>query len=254
MKSQSAVEFLTTYSWAFLILGMFVVSILAIISLPNKSSASYQPASCYISPSFPCSEALMATNSIASLFILIFQNNLGTGVYFPENALAYNGIVLAPSFTSNATYGGYCYPQNAPVGATITCNVSISGYSIPVASQVNPRFTLIYQICSPVCAKQIYNTSGTAVAVVEPYKSIIYQVQLLSSPSAGSIALNGVKYANGANVIFVAGASYNIYAVPFGTHSFSSWSVSGGAMVGSTTSQSTTANAVGSGTITATFT
>ena len=113
MKEQSAIEFLTTYSWAFLILGLFIISIVSIVALPGKSAVTYQPESCYISPSFPCTEPFMATNSLGTLFLVIFQNNLGTGIYFPENTLAYNGIVVTPSFTSNVTYGGYCYPQNA---------------------------------------------------------------------------------------------------------------------------------------------
>lgn len=253
MKSQSAIEFLTTYSWAFLILGIFVVSVLAVVSLPSKSSVTYQPQTCYISPSFPCSEALMATNSIGTTFLVIFQNSLGTGIYFPQNVLTtYNGIVLSPSLTSNVTYGGVCYPQNAIAGSTVTCTATMAGYNVPTASQVNPEFTVSYQICTPTCTKQVYNTSGTAVTVVEPYKSLIYVVQLLTTP-AGSIALNGVKYPNGANVIFVSGASYNLYGVPFGTNTFTSWTAGGGAMVVSTSSQSTTANAISAGTITATF-
>ncbi len=252
MKAQSAVEFLTTYSWAFLILGIFVVTILSVVSLPGTNTPTYLPESCYIAPSFPCSQAFMLTNSLSTEFLVIFQNNLGTGIYFPENSLAYNGIVLIPALTSNATYGGSCFPQNALPGATVTCNIVMSNYNIPVASQLNPKFTLMYQICAPRCTNQVYNTTGTAVTVVNPYKSVVFQVQLLTTPTNGLISVDGVKYPNGANVIFVLGASYSVYGVPGPSGTFSSWTASGGVHTAGST-QSTTANAVGGGTLTAAF-
>ncbi|MDE1855273.1 MAG: hypothetical protein KGH57_03080 [Candidatus Micrarchaeota archaeon] len=253
MRAQSAVEFLTTYSWAFLVIGIFVVSVLAVVSLPSKNTPTYLPESCYISPSFPCSEALMATNSVGTVFLLLFQNNLGTGIYFPENVLTtYNGVVLTPSFTSNSTYGGLCFPQNAIAGSTITCSVNMPTYKIPTGSQANPRFTLSYQICAPRCTRQVYNTSGTAITVVNPYKSVVFTEQLLTNPTNGLIALDGVSYANGANVILVFGATYSLYAIPGAGKTFFSWTSSGVTLSGTST-QSITANAFANGNILATF-
>ncbi len=246
-KAQSAVEFLTTYSWAFLVLGLFVVAILSVVSLPSKSTPTYLPQSCYISPSFPCSQALLLTNSTATNFMLIFQNNVGTTLYFPPNSL-----LFVPSFYTNTTYKGRCIPQNALVGSSITCNATLPGYSISAGTQVNPKFTLSYQICTSKCTAQVYNTSGTAVAVVSPYKSFVYTVQLLTSPTNGHIALNGVQYANGANVVFVLGSTYSVYALPPSSNTFYSWTASANVMLSGST-QSATANAVGPGTLTATF-
>ncbi len=252
MKAQSALEFLTTYSWAFLILGIFVVSVLSVVSLPGKNTPTYLPESCYISPSFPCSQAFLVSNSVGTSFLVVFQNNLGTGIYFPENSLAYNGIVLTPSFTSNTTYGGACYPQNSLSGATVICSVRMTGYSVPAGSQVNPRFTLSYQICAPRCTLQIYNTSGSAVTVAQPFSSVVYTVQLLTAPTNGMIALDGVSYPNGANVVFITGATYSVYAIPGTSGTFSSWSTTGNVFLTGST-QSTTANALGAGTLKATF-
>lgn len=247
LKGQSAVEFLTTYAWAFLVLGIFVVSVLAVVSLPSTSTPLYLSQSCYISPSFPCSQALVLTNSTATKFIAIFQNNLGARIYFQSNA-----ITLTPSYYSNTTYTGNCFPQNSISGALIICNVSMPGYQVPTGAQLSPRFTMSYQICTPTCTMQVYNTSGTTIAVVQPYKAVIYEVQLLTSPTNGLIALNGVRYPNGANVIFIRGTNYLVYAIPPPSKTFTSWTASANVILGGS-SQSTTANALGPGTLTATF-
>ena len=249
MRTQSAIEFLTTYSWAFLVIGLFVVSVLSILALPTSGTPVYLPSFCYISPSFPCYQALVLTNSIGANFMVLFQNNLGAQILFQQP----NSIVVTPSLYGGASYGGSCYPLSAIIGATVICNVSIVGNTFSTGTQLSPTFTLIYQICTPRCTKQVYNTSGTATTVAEPYKQVIYPVQLLTSPTTGSIALNGVHYPNGANVIFILGQSYSISAIPPSLYGFSSWSASSNVFVTSTSLQSTTANAVGKGSVTASF-
>ena len=249
MKNQSAIEFLTTYSWAFLILGIFVVSILAFVSTPGNTASTYLPTSCFVSPSFPCYQSLVFTNTIATQFIVVLQNNLGVQVFFPKNS-----ITVAPSYYQNASYNGGCYPQNAMPGATVICNATLGSFVVPVGSQLNPRFTLNYHLCAVKCTAQPYNTTGTAVTITAPYRSVLYQVALSTSPTSGNIAISGVKYTNGANVVFITGLNYPVYAVSSSAAPyFVSWTPSGNIQLGSSAAQSTTANAIGPGTLLATF-
>ncbi len=247
-KAQSAIEFLTTYSWAFLIIGIFVVLILTSALAPGTNASTNIPESCYISPSLPCSQALMLTNSISTSFFVLFQNNLGVTLLFPPNA-----ITVVPSYYSNSSFLGQCLPSNGLIGSVITCNATIPGYTPSVGSQLNPRFTLTYQICSPKCTKQAYNTTGVASTVATLYKNLIFNVQLLDIPANGNIVLNSVSYANSVNVIFISGATYSIYAAPPNSFlTFNSWIASSNVIVAAAT-QSTTANAIGPGTLEATF-
>ena len=85
MKIQSAIEFLSTYSWAFLILGIFVVSILAVVISPTRQTETHLPESCYISTSLPCYQALVLANSTTTRFLVVFQNSLGVGMSMMGN-------------------------------------------------------------------------------------------------------------------------------------------------------------------------
>jgi uncharacterized repeat protein (TIGR02543 family) len=239
LRSQSAVEFLATYSWAILIIAISVASIYLII-FSSKGSSAYVPSSCYITPLLPCYQSVLMTNSSGSKFIALIQNNMGVSLYFNANA-----IYLHPSFSSNAVYAGSCLPQKALPGSTVVCNITIasSAFNPSVGSQLNPTFTLNYQIC-PSCNSansQSYNTIGTTTLTVSPFDSAIYNVQLLTNTGTGNIVVSGVSYPSGANVVFIAGVSYPIYAIsPGGIYSFQTW-LSSNLLVANPFLQSTTA-------------
>ncbi len=246
MRLQSAIEFLTTYSWAFVIIGIFVVSILSLVLFP-KGSATYAPESCYITPELPCYQALILSNATAAKFLILLQNNLGVGLLFKANSIS-----VVPSYYQNTSYNGNCYPQNSVPGSTIICNVSIPGVTLVIGSQLNPRFTITYQLCAPACTKQVYNTSGTAVTAVTPYSAVTSPVSLVTNPANGQIAVDGVRYYGGNTVIFITGVKYNVYAVPPPGNVFSTWA-SVNVILGNAASQSTVANAFGPGSLTANF-
>jgi uncharacterized repeat protein (TIGR02543 family) len=211
MKSQSALEFLSTYTWAFLILTIVIVSMYVIVFTPSTGPATYTPSSCYISPELPCYQSVLMTNSSGSTFIVLFQNNLGVSLVFSSNS-----IYVQPSFSSNAVYTGLCLPHAAAPGATVTCNVTLTSFKPAVGSQSNPTFTLNYQIC-PACAtatSQAYTTSGSSTQTVSSYSSLLYTVRLLTNTGTGNIVVSGVRYPSGANVIFIGGVKYPIYAIP----------------------------------------
>ncbi len=236
MRSQSALEFLSTYSWAFLIITIFLASMYLIAFAPTGPS-TYVPSSCYITPTLPCYQSVLLANSSGSKFITLFQNNMGVGIHFPANS-----IYVHPSFSSNAVYVGSCLPRTAPPGATVVCNVTLAAFKPSIGSQVNPTFTLSYQIC-PSCnttAALVYNTSGTSTVTASSSASALYEVQLVTSPSTGNIVISGVRYPSGANVIFIAGVDYPIYAISPSGYAFGGWILSN-VIVGNAMQQYTTA-------------
>ncbi len=229
---------MATYSWALIVIAVFIAVVGVLILSPTKGTATLSPSSCYLTPSLPCYQSVLLTNSSGSQFIALFQNNMGVSMYFPANAIS-----LHPSYSSSTAYSGSCLPQTAPPGATVICNVSIATYSPAVGTQLYPTFTLSYQIC-PSCATagaQSYNTSGTSTLTASSFSSVLYSVQLLTSTGTGNIVVGGVKYPSGANVIFLAGVNYPIYAIPpSGIVNFGGW-LSSNLVVGSPMQQSTTA-------------
>ena len=248
MRGQSAIEFLTTYSWAFLLLGIFV-SAIALISLSSNTSIStLVPSSCYLSPSLPCSQAVVSGNSLGSTFIVIIQNNLGVKLSFSANA-----IQVKPSIYTSNTYLGTCLPQTAQAGSTFICSVTLSGFSPAVGAQLNPSFTLNYQICSPSCVAQVYNTTGTALTSMTPYRNILSVVTMLTNPSGGAIAMSGAKYPSGTNAFVLTGTSYSISALAPSGYGFNTWIATANLSIGNVLSTSTTLTASGKGSLTANF-
>lgn len=253
MKLQSAIEFLTTYTWAFMIITAFIVVAIAFVLVKNPSSPT--PSSCFIAPEFPCYSVTFFTNVISTTMILTFSNQLGQTIQF-----ANNGIFVYPSFNGISSQGA-CFPVNAPQGATVVCNATSTGYTTVSGTQVSPKFTLSYQICSggtcaPLVAANAINTSGFATTVATPYlPGLLKQVTLQTSGAAKAyVEVSGVKYISGNSVYFVGNNLYSFYGVPPNSmFAFGSWSSTGGVVLSSTASQNTIANAVSAGTITANF-
>jgi hypothetical protein len=190
----------------------------------------------------------MFTNSTSTKFIVIIQNNLGARLFFPVNSL-----LVSPGYFQNTSYTGACLPQNAVAGSTIVCNATFTGFGSTVGSQLNPKFTISYELCDPTCTSRVYNTTGNAVTTLSPYKSVVFDITLLTNPTSSNIAVSGVPYGNGATVPFISGLSYPIYAIPpNGLATFVQWIASSNVVLSSGL-QSTTAMASGIGSITASF-
>jgi len=158
LKLQSAVEFLITYGWAFILIAIFI-SVVVVLLTPS-SVTSLAPSSCYISPGLPCYSFSVFSNSSESTVTVSFSNNLGTQMRFPNN-----GITVKIANYKN--YTGVCLPANAVNGALVSCVAEMPGLSLPVGSQAYSVFTISYNLCSQgSCSSVVYNTSGSATAAV----------------------------------------------------------------------------------------
>lgn len=244
MKVQSAVEFMLTYAWAFIIIAIFVAVVFLIVG--SKNVSSYTPSSCYIEPLIPCSTAILMTNTSSSnsAFIVSFYNDLGTPIVFSGSSLN-----VTPSLNGNHYYGT-CYPANAPTGAQIVCSAILAGYAPSIGSQLNSIFTITYKICSPACSS--YNTSGYTTIISTKYASILDSVTLMTNTSTGYVVVSGVPYPSNTLVDFISGVRYNVSAVPPKGGVFSGWSETGNVFV-TGSSQNTAAYATGNGILTADF-
>ncbi len=245
LKAQSAVEFMTTYAWAFLIITLFISIVVLLVTIKNPQE--YTPSSCYISPELLCTQSLFSTNSTASTFAILFINDLGAPIQFNKTSF----YVYSPYL--NTSYPGNCLPSYLPKRGVATC-ISKIPHSYSVGVQVNPNFVVRYSVCPPqgICSAYL-NTTGVASDITVFSKSVFSNVTLLTNTGSGNIILDGVPYQSNTVLFLINNLKYSIYAQPPPGKSFTSWSVSSGINIGSTSQQSTFIYTTTNGYVEATF-
>jgi hypothetical protein len=255
LRQQSALELLTTYSWAFLIIAIFIAAI-AVIS-GSRPPTSYLSSTCNIDPAFPCDQAAISSyNSVAPItFYVFFTNNLGTPIYLPSNSL--NATLTNVGQSGTHSYLGNCYPALALKGAIVKCYVQIPGTVEPsTGSQVGVNFYVEYSICTSSAMSSCsgsYKTTGYALQSLSPPATGIYYVKFITSPQSGSIVVDNIQYANGTTALLVSG-KYTAFASPPGGYAFSSWAVNSiSSTLSSTSLQNTTLTVASNATLTANF-
>lgn len=235
MRAQSAIEFLVTYSWALLIVTI-VIAMVFILAAPSSSSTTI-PFTCNIQPLLPCTDALLtSTNGIIPIRYLIdFQNNLNAPIYFPNNAFNVTTTDIGTVGT-NINFGN-CYPNFALPDDRVICYASIPGTIEPGSgSQVVVPFRIQYAICSGSssdnCPQSYYNSTGYSTLGISAATGNFYSLSFTfndvetDTPVNGIVILNGVAYAQGANILLTSTGNY--VAVAQGQTSgelFVSWDV-----------------------------
>ncbi|MEM3227938.1 MAG: hypothetical protein QXK65_03285 [Candidatus Micrarchaeaceae archaeon] len=255
MKQQSALELLTTYSWAFLIIAIFIAAVATVSG--TRPPTSYLSATCNIDPAFPCLQAAISGyNSITPIkFSLYFTNNLGTAISFPANSINITVTGVGEAGTHN--YEGNCYPQLALKGDLVKCYVQIPGTVEPVTgSEVGVNFYINYAICTGSSASSCagaYKTTGYSLQGMSPAGTGIYAVEFITNPNTGRIVVNEIQYANGTTALLVSG-KYTVFASPPIGYGFGSWAItSTSSTLSSTSSQNSTLSLASNATLTANF-
>jgi len=236
---QSAIELITVYSWAFLIIAIFVaVAALLALSRPVQNTIF---SACNIQPSLPCTDTLLASGSSSSgtniRYAIIFVNNLQKPIYIPAGGFNLTTTGLGVSGTQS-TYGS-CYPSFILVGSPAVCNVVVSGHVQPSSgSLINTLFAITYSICgndsSSTCPTPAYRSTGYAEQTIAPSYPTFYLLNIsargygsgyVSGTNAGGpiLTINGAPYANGQTALLQAG-NYVMGAAPSSGYVFSSWS------------------------------
>ncbi|MEM0149607.1 MAG: hypothetical protein QXW10_01785 [Candidatus Micrarchaeaceae archaeon] len=120
IRSQSAMEYLMTYGWAILILGIVLAAIWA---LGLFSPSTFVSSQCIMPAEFSCLSAVLSQGG--SLFINIEQSTtspiLITGIGCNSNA-TYQGMVaedVTLPIASNTTFTLQCYTGTAPFSGTV---------------------------------------------------------------------------------------------------------------------------------------
>ena len=245
-RAQTSIEYLSTFSIALLII-LVVLAMMGLNFFGNNSVQSLASSSCYLSAGLECSQIAITNNGVAASAIIIFTNNLGRQINFQNS----NSIVVT-SGTTQKSYYGNCYPANAVPGATVVCNVTLSGYSPSIGEQLSPTFQLKYSECiSGQCIG--YNTSGSGITYVST-NIPIYKITLLTIPSGGTVSVNGVPYLSNSILYFVGDISYSIDAQPsYGGTSFQGWVTQGGVIASNTLRLSSSAIASSNGILEASY-
>ncbi len=245
---QSVIEFISTYSWSFLIL-IVLIAVITVFVL-TKGANTYSQSYCYISPGINCQNIILMSNGTGSKATLIFINELGTDI-----STASNSFLLTSLFVNGSSEGA-CYPSYVPNGGVGICNTTMPGYSPSTGSQVALSFALRYEICSKaVCGPDLYSTSGTGTAFTTPYHDISMKVTLLTTPTGANVVVQGVPYTSNTQLDMLQGLHYNLYAQSIPGYTFTGWSASSSNItILNVNSQSTSGYALGNGQITASYT
>ena len=175
MKIQIGIEYFMVYAFSLAVVG-YVLSVFNVFGLVLGGSsggvATPTPSSCYITPQFPCSAMSISSNTLEAQ--VEFSNTGSTGIKFPGQGFTimissakYTGsceAVKNSSSSSNAvTYSGYAAP-----GAEVLCSAYLQGATIARGSQLNPSFSIGYELCpsSTSCMSGLFNTTGTGTVYV----------------------------------------------------------------------------------------
>ncbi|MDE1810518.1 MAG: hypothetical protein KGH66_00535, partial [Candidatus Micrarchaeota archaeon] len=242
LKQQSALELLTTYSWALLIIAIFVAAVAVINSA--RPATNYLASSCSIEPLLPCTQTLLTYNTISPIkFTVLFQNNLGETMYFPLNSI---NITVTNIGNKGVSYSlGNCTPSLALQGNPVLCSAYIPGTFKPaIGTQETILFSLNYELCSTTalasCISTQYRSTGQSSQTMAPSATSFHLLKMVASPASGTVDLNGVTYLNNANVLLLTN-NYNVYAIPPSGYKFSSWGISVGSGGGTSSLSSASA-------------
>ena len=238
IKAQSAVEMMTTYSWAYLIVAIFVAIVLVLVGSPSGQPSL--PATCTIQPLLPCSDTVLTNYSSSSgiIFYISFVNDLQNPIIFPYNA--FNLTTSGIGVVGTAINHGQCQPSFALIGGVVICKVNIPGSVSPtVGTKVNTAFTISYRLCQrntqTGCPTSVYKSSGYSTESVAPANIVFYTVTLVANEVNGLTAavaganaiiyLNGIPYATSQNALLTATGNYNIFATVPAGYAYSTWAV-----------------------------
>jgi hypothetical protein len=229
-------EMMVTYSWAVLIISIFVAIVFVLVG--SASGQPLLPSSCTIQPLLPCTDTLLTNYSSTSgiVFYLTFTNNLQNPILFQNNA--FNLTTTGIGVIGNAINYGNCYPSFALIGSAVICKVSIAGsFSPPVGTKANTAFSITYRLCSrntqAGCPSSSYKSSGYSTQSVAPANVLFYGVSFVANEVNGIskstigmnalIYINGVPYATAQNALFVSQGSYSLFGTIPSGFTFSSW-------------------------------
>lgn len=179
MRSQSSIEFLTTYSFLILILSIAVSVILFIATAPTLTI----PSQCSSFTGPTCNLAQIYTNQSLSysMTTLSFTNSQSV----PVNIISISVTIKASPYT------GYCTPTFLYPGEQTTC-VAQTGGTLSVSSLIQGYYQLNAQYCNSGvlylsranCTYETIAYSGAFGSMPQRSRSAVFSVVAAQSPNA----------------------------------------------------------------------
>jgi hypothetical protein len=114
LKSQSALEYLVTYGWALLVLGIAAVLLYYFISVPRTIASD----TCTFTSTFLCSDMNVGALSSGQLLLTIYGVN--------QKPYAVSNVHFIVSYTGNNITTGGCFPSYVAPGGRMICQEPLS--------------------------------------------------------------------------------------------------------------------------------
>lgn len=138
-KGQSAIEFISTYGFVFLIIGVVMSVLLVIVNVP-KLTYSFN---CTVYGGFYCTDTVLSYNSVTgdtSLYLNLLNNHPGI-----VNISTFNATIKGISSIS-----GSCTPTLSFQSNTVNCTASI-----PIKSKLGNSYTGFFAISANYCSSSL---------------------------------------------------------------------------------------------------
>lgn len=235
-KAQSAIEFLSTYAWALLI----IIVLLAVVFLLTSAPAGKQvlPSTCNIQPELPCQDSVLATLGPSSpiTYYITFTNDLGKPILIQSGS--FNVTTTGIGIRGTEHSFGDCYPSFVLPGTQVICKAAIAGNLAPsIGTKVSTLFSLSYQLCQSNIQAQcssapVYQSAGNGLQDIgnsnaASFFAVTFQIDdnvgTQTVSNNGTIILNGQQYTNGQTALFAQGGTLPVIAVPPNNFGFAFW-------------------------------
>lgn len=213
-KAQAAMEFITTYGWAILI----IMVVLGFIYYLLSSQSNITPTICNINSNFKCTEVLIESNSLSS-YLLFFLNN--------NQQYPLMGTTITANISSIGILTAKCLPTFVLPGGDLICSTTTSqtfSNSLSLGGKININSTACTNLTNPTNCNNgnPINYSGTidtkvipyspnkcSISLTSPFSSLIHNTRY---PINATVKMNGFPIA-GATVNFTT-TSGNLAITP----------------------------------------
>lgn len=141
-KAQSAIEFLNTYSFVFIVLGVVMAMLFVLVRVPS----AVMPSQCSFYGGFTCSESGYAVNAIS-----------GNTIVYVLAVDGQPGVVNISSFSANVTHvgaaSGSCSPSRVVQGELAYCTAEL-----PTAATLGSIYQGSFVIKGNYCTPKLSNS------------------------------------------------------------------------------------------------
>lgn len=142
-RSQSAIEFLNTYSFVFLIIAVVLAMLYILVQVPS----TVLPSQCTFYSGFSCQDSEYSVNAVSgttSLYLLALDSQPGV----------VNITSFSADIASTGSVSGSCAPSRVSQGQLLLCTATFASAATAGASYVG-SFAIVGNYCTPGASNSI---------------------------------------------------------------------------------------------------